>query len=229
MRTQISKILKLLVILLTPVLIVSTTVRLLTTDQYLAFEYGRASFPPDPYGFTERQRFILASTNIHYVRAHLPNNELSNQTLNGNPVYNTREVAHMADVRTAFQVVFKIWQAAFVLILLMGFILWRKGEREIFGSAIQKGGILTAGIILSIALAAVFAWQPWFNALHLLFFKPGSWLFSYSDTLIRLFPVQFWFDATLTVSAFSLIGGLLMTFIGWQWRVAIKNTQIARI
>lgn len=229
MRTQISKILKLLIILLTPVLIVSTTVQLLTTDQYLAFEYGRDSFPPDQYGFTERQRFILASMNVHYVRAHLPNNELSKQTLNGMAVYSTREVAHMVDVRTVFQLVFQVWQAVLISLLLTGFVLWRTGEREMLGAAIQTGGLLTATIILSIGLLAIFAWQFWFEIFHLLFFKPGSWLFSYTDTLIRLFPMQFWFDATLTVSAFSLIGSLLMAFIGWQWRVAIKNTQIARI
>jgi len=43
-------------------------------------------------------------------------------------------------------------------------------------------------------------------------------LFSYSDTLIRLFPVEFWFDATLTISVLSLAGGLLLALIGWRWR-----------
>ncbi len=93
-------------------------------------------------------------------------------------------------------------------------------------SAIQPGGLLTSGIILSIALLAIFAWQFWFETFHLFFFKPGSWLFSYSDTLIRLFPVEFWFDATLTISVFSLAGGLSLALIGWRGKRALAEKQV---
>jgi uncharacterized membrane protein len=69
-------------------------------------------------------------------------------------------------------------------------------------------------LILSIALLAVFAWQTWFDLFHRFLFVPGSWLFSYSDTLIRLFPMKFWFDATLTISLLSFVGRLLLMLIG---------------
>jgi integral membrane protein (TIGR01906 family) len=216
MLGRLTQILKLLIILLIPIFIISGATRLLATDPYLAFEYSKTSFPPDSFGFTNQQRFILASTNIHYVRAHLPNDELSKQFLNGVPVYTSREVSHMADVQAVFQVIFKIWWGALLVILLSGFVLWRNGERIAFVSAIQSGGLLASGMILIIALLAVFAWQFWFNTFHMIFFKPGSWLFLYSDALIRLFPVKFWFDATLTISGLSLAGGSLLVLIGWQ-------------
>jgi integral membrane protein (TIGR01906 family) len=159
------------------------------------------------------------------VRAHLPDNELSKQTLKGTPVYNEREVLHMADVQSVFQVILRVSQVAFILFLLLGFIFWQSGEYPAFASAIQSGGLLTSGIILTIALMAIFAWQTWFDLFHGFFFVPGSWLFSYSDTLIRLFPVNFWFDATLTISVLSLIGGLILALIGWQWRIAIEKPR----
>ncbi|HEX9384683.1 MAG TPA: TIGR01906 family membrane protein [Anaerolineales bacterium] len=223
MPSRTTRILKLFLILLIPILIITAAVRLLATDKFLAFEYGKASFPSDPFGFTNQQRFILASTNIHYVRTHLPNDELSKQTLNGTPVYNPREISHMVDVRAVFQSIFQVWQAAFILVLFFGFMLWQKGEWKMLASAIQSGGLLTSGFILSIGLLAVFAWQFWFEMFHLFFFKPGSWLFSYSDTLIRLFPMEFWFDATLAISILSLIGGLIIALTGWQWRIATEN------
>ncbi len=224
MPNRLTQILKLLIISLITIFIVGGAVQLLATDSYLVFEYNRANFPPDTFGFTNQQRFILASTNIHYVRAHLPGDELSKQFLNGVPVYNAREVSHMADVQAVFQTVLRVWQAVFILLLLMGLILWQKGERQALASAIQSGGLLTSGIILSIALLAIFAWQFWFETFHLFFFQPGSWLFSYSDTLIRLFPVEFWFDATLTISILSLAGGLLLTLVGWHGkRVLVKK------
>ena len=226
MPSRLTKTLQLLVLLLIPILIILTAARLLATDRYLASEYGKASFPPDPFGFTDRQRFILASTNIHYVRAHLPIDELSKQTLNSMPVYSPREVSHMADVQTIFQLTLRVWWVAFILILLSGFILWRNEKRRMLASAIQSGGLLTSGLILTIALLAVFAWQFWFNTFHLIFFKPGSWLFSYSDALIRLFPAEFWFDATLTISFLSFVGGLALALIGWLRKRALAEKQV---
>lgn len=217
------QILKTLFILLIPILILTAAVRLLTTDQYLAFEYGKATFPRDQFGFTNRQRFILASTNIHYVRAHLPHDELSKQTLDGIPVYDPREVSHMADVRTVFEAVLFTGKITLLLLLSIGLSLWQKGEQRMLGSAIQWGGLLTSAFILTVGLLAIFSWQSWFNTFHLFFFEPGSWLFSYSDTLIRLFPVEFWFDATLTISALGLIGGLITALVGWKWQMALNR------
>lgn len=227
MSNRLTKILNLLIMLLLPIFIISGGAQLLATDSYLTFEYNKASFPPDSFGFTDQQRFILASTNIHYVRAHLPNNELSKQILNGVPVYNPREVSHMADVQAVFQSISRVWQVTFILLILLGFLLWKTGEQKVLASAIQSGGLLTSGIILSIAALAIFGWQFWFETFHLFFFKPGSWLFSYSDTLIRLFPVEFWFDATLTISAISLAGGSLLALIGWYGKRLMQTENQA--
>ncbi len=223
MSNFIFKLLRILLISLIPVILILGVTRLLATDSYLAFEYGKSSFPPDPYGFTPQQRFILASTNIHYVRAHLPDDELSKQTVNGVPVYNEREVAHMADVQAVFQIILRIWQVAFILILLLSVVFVQNGKRDAFVSAIQWGGLVTAGIIFAIALLAIFAWQTWFNLFHRFLFVPGSWLFSYTDTLIRLFPTQFWFDATVTISVLAFVGGILLAVIGWRGKVLLSR------
>ncbi len=225
MPSLLTQTLKLITVVLVTIFIVGGAVQLLATDSYLASEYRKADFPPDPFGYTQQQRFILASTNIHYVRAHLPSDELSKQFLNGAPVYNPREVSHMADVQAVFQSVLRVWQAALILLILLSFIFWKKGERKALTSAIQSGGLLTSGIILSIALLAIFGWQFWFETFHLFFFKPGSWLFSYSDTLIRLFPVEFWFDGTLTISVLSLVGGLLFALVCWRGKRVLAEMR----
>ena len=226
MPNSILKLLRIFLTSLIPVILILGSARLLATDSYLAFEYGKASFPPDPYGFTPQQRFILASTNIHYVRAHLPDDELSKQTLNGVTVYNEREVTHMADVQAVFQIILRIWQAAFILLLLLGVIFVQNGKREAFASAIQWGGLVTAGIIFAIALLAIFAWQTWFDLFHRFLFVPGSWLFSYTDTLIRLFPMQFWSDATLTISVLAFVGGILLALIGWRGKTLMSRQPV---
>lgn len=215
MASRLTQTLKLFVIVLIPIFIIGGAVRLLATNTYLSFEYSKPSFPPDPFGFTQQQRFELASVNIQFVRENLPGEALSNQILDGKPVYTQREVTHMVDVQYTFQSVLRVWWAAVFLLTLTSFILWKTGERMGLALAIKSGGFLTSGIIVAIALLALFAWQFWFNSIHLLFFNPDSWLFEYSDTLIRLFPLQFWIDATLTISFFSLCGGLILALIGW--------------
>jgi uncharacterized membrane protein len=46
-----------------------------------------------------------------------------------------------------------------------------------------------------------------FTAFHHLFFTGDSWLFLFSDTLIRLFPIRFWQDAFLFAAVIALGGG----------------------
>ncbi|MBI2757788.1 MAG: TIGR01906 family membrane protein [Chloroflexi bacterium] len=225
MSPLLNRILKTLLALLVPLIVMIGSAQLLATDTYLAFEYGKASFPLDTFGYTKQQRFNLASANTSYVRDNLPSEALSSQMLDGKPVYSQREVTHMADVQSAYQSVVRVWQVAFILLLVLGFILWRNGKRAALASGIQWGGLLTIALIGFIALLALFAWQVWFDNFHLFFFEPGSWLFAYSDTLIRLFPLQFWMDATFMITVFSLIGGLLAAFIGWRWRLALGREQ----
>lgn len=225
MPKQSIKLLELFTILLVPIVIVGGAVNLLTTDTFLTLEYSKISFPPDSFGLTQRHRFVLASTNIHYVRAHLPKDELAKQTQDGVPVYNEREVAHMADVQAVFRDIFRTWQVGLILLFIFGFLLWRAGGQKALASVAKAGGMLTSGMILAIALLAIFAWQFWFNTFHLLFFKPGSWTFSYSDMLIRLFPMEFWFDSALILSVLSLIGGLFLTLLGWRWQKASAETS----
>jgi len=217
-------LLQLFVVFLVPLFILFGAAGLLTTDGFLTFEYGKPSFPPDLYGFTPEQRFILASTNIHYVRAHLPDDELVKQYLNGTQVFNEREVAHMADVRNVFQIILWIWQGSFILLLLLGVVFVKSGERIAFASAIKQGGFVSSGIILTVGLLAIFAWDTWFEFFHRFLFVPGSWLFSYTDSLIRLFPFQFWFDATVTLAIVSFVSGLALALAGWQ--VQLRDLRV---
>jgi hypothetical protein len=38
-------------------------------------------------------------------------------------------------------------------------------------------------------------------------------VFLYEDTLIRLFPEQFWFDAALFIGALTVIGAVVTLFL----------------
>ena len=220
------KMLRFLQVLLVPIFLIGGSIRLITTERFLDFEYARSGFPPDLYGFNRFQRLSLASKNLEFVRDDLPLTSLSQQNIGGLPVYNPRELDHMQDVQDVYQAVWLVWQLSFALIVMIGALQWFVTRNPFtIASNLQSGGLLTVGLVTGIGLMATLGWQLWFELFHRFFFQPGSWLFDYSDTLIRLFPVQFWFDITLAISALSMIGAVLLVFLGWRWKLKLMTQE----
>jgi integral membrane protein (TIGR01906 family) len=60
-------------------------------------------------------------------------------------------------------------------------------------------------------------WSKFFVAFHGLFFEGDSWLFDYSDTLIRLFPMPFWIDIAAVVVGLLLVETVLIGVVAWIW------------
>ena len=59
------------------------------------------------------------------------------------------------------------------------------------------------------------SWSLVFTQFHELLFPPDTWTFNYSDSLIRLFPEQFWFDFGLIWTGLIFLEGLIVTLIGY--------------
>jgi len=219
MNSLYPRFLQSLIIVLLPVLLVIGSVRLLNTDEYLTFEYGKTSFPADPFGFDRSQRVAYAGVNFRYVRGNQPIDALAKLRLGDQLIYNARELKHMQDVQKTYQMTTRIWHFALGITLLAGLALAREVEtRPALLAALQAGGLLAVGLIAVTGVLALIAWRFWFVAFHQVFFAPGTWSFNNSDTLIRLFPEKFWFDAALTISGISLAGGLSLALIGWWLR-----------
>lgn len=219
------KALRFLIILLIPFLLIIGSIRILTTNFYLAYEYNKTGFPPDIFGFNSAERFQLGSAGLKFVREPLPIGFLAGQSLKNQPVFNERELSHMQDVQNVFQMA---WKAGLVIlgIFSLSAILLGTNPRTLryLASALQIGGFLAAGLIALIGILAIVGWEKWFTIFHTVFFLPGTWTFAFTDTLIRLYPMQFWFDSALTVFGIILIGGLATGFAGSIWKSRIGST-----
>lgn len=68
-----------------------------------------------------------------------------------------------------------------------------------------------AGAVAVVVLVGMFMlpdlFWAFFEGFHSLFFEGDSWLFLYSDTLIRLFPLRFWQDTFLFAAGIAVLGG----------------------
>jgi integral membrane protein (TIGR01906 family) len=213
-------ILSSVVAILVPIALIGLGLRLLLSPVFLQVEYHMPYFPADEYGFTKEDRLKWAP----YALDYLTNNEdisyLGDLRFDdGLPLYNERELSHMDDVKLVTQGALRVWYMALAILLLLGVWAWFGGWWREFLLGLQRGGWLMVGLAVTIGLIVLVGilinpdifWN-FFAGFHSLFFEGDSWLFEYSDTLIRLFPIRFWQDAFLLAAVIALGGGIALAF-----------------
>ena len=205
------RILAWLITILIPFALTFLGLRLLLTHAFPEVEYRVPGFPRDDYGFTLQERLQWSKISIDYLINNADISFLGIQTLpDGSPLYNERELSHMHDVKGVVKPVFWIGYAAWIL--LLGLAAWARfggwwpeGQR-----GLRRGGWLTVAIVVIIGIFAGVSFWQFFTLFHELFFSGNSWIFEYSDTLIRLFPLPFWEDAFLFAGVLDVLGGLAL-------------------
>ncbi len=196
-----------------PVILVLIAARLVMTPLFLQVEYHRADFPPDPYGFTTEDRLAYAPYALDYLLNGAEVSYLGDLTFSdGSPLYQASELRHMSDVKVVTDAAFGSAIVGGILIIAAGYFLLRTRRRALV-NALFAGALLTLGIVAAIIVLAVIDWEYFFVTFHQLFFQSGTWYFPTSDTLIRLFPEQFWFDAALTIGGVTVVTALLVFFL----------------
>jgi integral membrane protein (TIGR01906 family) len=210
LNTKLSTPLSYLTILLTPIVLLGLGLRILLTPLFYNVEYRMPYFPPDPYGFTMQDRLHWASYAVNY--------------LINNALYNERELSHMHDVKGVTQGALKIWYVAVVLLVALG--IWARYGKwwQAYLQGLRRGGWLMIGLVAVLGLFGAVAFWQLFTLFHEIFFQGNSWLFEYSDTLIRLFPLQFWQDAFLWVGIIA-VGGALGLALGLKEKTPLSKTD----
>ncbi|NPA92364.1 MAG: TIGR01906 family membrane protein [Chloroflexi bacterium] len=209
------KILPWIVAPLVPVAIVLGVVRFLLTPVFIQVEYRLPGFPPDAYGFTTADRLYWADLSRQYLLNDADISFLAERKLpDGSPLYNARELRHMEDVKRVVQGSLRVWEVALAALLLLGMAAYRWNAWEAFRRGLAWGGWLTVGLMLAIVALTIVAFQTLFVDFHKVFFEGDTWLFSYKDTLIRLFPERFWRDAFMLVGGLSLLLGRAVAMLG---------------
>ena len=207
-----------LVAILVPLALIGLGLRVLLTPMFLQIEYNMPYFPSDTYGFTKEDRLKWAPYALDYLVDSADISYLSDLTFeDGTPLYNERELSHMKDVKRVTKAALILWYV--VLAVLLGLAVWSKfGHWEpAYRQGLMRGGWLMVGLAVTIGLIVVIGiaispdvfWN-FFVGFHRLFFKGDTWLFLFSDTLIRLFPIRFWQDAFLLAAITALGGGIAL-------------------
>lgn len=212
----IKRILSFLSVILFPAFSILTSIRIALTPVFINLEYRLPNFPPDTYGFSTAERLRWAQYSIDYIMGKITHADFSAQLLpDGTPLFNSREIAHMLDVRNLAAPMLSFWLALCLFFLaVFVFSFASKGLPE-FVKSLKSGGKLTILLIVTILIGVWLNFDLLFTKFHQLFFDEGSWLFYLSDNLIRLFPVQFWRDLFIFIGACTIIICLLPYLISF--------------
>ena len=200
-----------LVMLVVPIALLITAIRILLTPAFVNIEYRMPGFPEDSYGMTFEQRLTYTPIMLDYLLNNEDRSFLANQTFeDGTPLLNEREVGHMEDVKDLTQIVLKVWLGLLAFLALVGVAAWRFDWWVQFSRWLGRGAQLTVGLIVTILVFVALSFNALFTAFHRVFFEGDTWLFQFSDTLIRLFPLRFWQDVFIALGVSTLLGAGLI-------------------
>lgn len=126
--------------------------------------------------------------------------------------FSQQAVAHLSDVKdllSAIRLLFFI-NASFALLCLLILIVRKKIVQAVRPTIISLSTTLI--LILLTMIGTFLNFEVYFTKLHTVFFTNDLWLFSEDDTLIKLFPNEFFvqFTATLVRNILFTAGILLL-------------------
>ncbi|MCX7976329.1 MAG: TIGR01906 family membrane protein [Bellilinea sp.] len=206
--------------------VMTTSIRLLMTPLFLTIEYNVPGFPPDAFGFTKDDRLHWANLSLKYLLNDADISFLGDLTFeDGSPVFNERELRHMLDVKILVQQMIRAWIVLGLFILFTGVWAWRGKWLADYWLTLSRAGWAILIVIALILIGVVIGFSTLFTGFHLIFFEGDTWLFLYSDTLIRLFPLRFWQDAFTLMGILSALGGVALILLGKRWFLKIAAKQ----
>lgn len=214
MNTTLTRALTWAIALIVPFFLIMTSIRLLFTPLFMQIEYRMPGFPADPYGFSLEDRLHWSRISLEYLLNDADIDYLGRQTLpDGMPLYNQRELSHMLDVKILVQQMLTVWSILLAILLAAG--LWAYLGRWLpaYLHGLGTGGRLTIGLIVVILIGVALSFRWLFTEFHRIFFEGDTWLFAFSDSLIRLFPMRFWQDGFIAMGLFTILCAVLLIFL----------------
>lgn len=231
-KPPLARTLQVLLAIAYPFVLMILAIRLVASSAFLWFAYQRPGFPVDGFGFSTADRLTYGSYGVDYL-----NNVADSRYLSelrdplGNPLFLNTEVQHMLDVKNVISATYLGGMILGVIVLITLFYL---GKRYAGGirRGLFAGAVATLVLFAALTTTAILGWDAFFTGFHKIFFANGTWTFNYSDTLIRLYPPQFWVDAAITIGVLVIAVSVITLIATWptgKRREASRLLQEARV
>jgi integral membrane protein (TIGR01906 family) len=200
-----------------PLVLVVNSLRVLATDSFTRWEVDRTG--PDRYGLTQEQRESFAVLGLESIQPESSGTRLLElaRLRDGSAAFDEREISHMEDVRTVFGAALLAQLVALVVVAMLALGLFRTRLRTVVPQGLLVGALATLAIAALAVPLILLGFDGFFVRFHELFFEGDSWRFSDTDTLIRVYPEEFWVDVSRLAAAMTVVQALLVAALGWLW------------
>lgn len=128
-------------------------------------------------------------------------------------LFNERELVHLQDVRSLIQLDYWVQGGAltFMVICVLVLLLWFRNGWRVLVKGLFWGSLATLGLVVVLALWAIFGFEQLFILFHLVSFPNEYWMLDPAkDYLIMLFPGGFFYDAALFGFGVVILEALLV-------------------
>ncbi len=199
------KILRILLIFLTPPLVFLISLKLAFTEPFLEIVYATTRFAED--GIPKEEKLNIAKLGLRAVLSEKGMKEFVNSGL-----FNQREILHMQDVKALLS---KFFAIMYFIIGTWIILVISIRDSILIGKSLFYAFMLSELLVILI-LSPLLYFESFFYLFHDLFFDPYSWKFYPGDMLIVVYPMEFWFRAfALLVPLYLFIAslGFATTFI----------------
>jgi integral membrane protein (TIGR01906 family) len=153
------------------------------------------------------------------------------------PLFNEREISHLADVKNLFRTVFRVQEAslAFALVFMVAVFIWAiEAPLRLLARIILQASLFTLGLLALFGVLALVGFDELFLRFHLVAFTNDLWkLNPATDHLIQMFPRDFWFDATMLVAGLTaaeavLLASLSAVYLGARPRLRVGPLAVGQ-
>jgi len=199
-----------ILILTTPFWIVGLSARAVFSSWFIHYEYSKKDFPKDRYGMNKEIRKKFALLGLKAVTSKEGLKEFEKARFpSGIRAFKKKEVKHMKDVNRVLSVFFPISYLLFAF--WIGCVFFLKKERQ---KLILYSGLFSLILLLFVGAVSLLSYEKAFEVFHNVVFDKVSWRFKHTDTLLRIYPMKFWFDGTVVVFVISVIISALIFLAG---------------
>jgi integral membrane protein (TIGR01906 family) len=121
-------------------------------------------------------------------------------------LFNARETAHMADVRSLVQSLFTVQVLAVAAVLTLGVAIFALMPLRALAAALLYGALVTAGLLGVAGILAMSGFDGAWSRFHELSFANDLWqLNPRTDHLIQMYPEAFWQEVTTLIGVFTML------------------------
>lgn len=214
-KPVLPRVMQVLLAVFYPVVLLVGAIRLVTTPLFLWVEYHRPGFPADSFGFSTDDRMTYGSYTVDYLLNFAGPRYLGDLVnVAGKPLFAAGEVSHMADVKSVITMAFSVGTILAIGMLIAVIYLLRRSTGGV-RRGLFAGSLATLVLVIGLGVLAFMGWETFFTDFHQIFFKEGTWTFYLDDTLIRLFPSEFWMDAGLLIGVVVFVVSTLTMALTW--------------